>query len=218
MVDNFNNDKYYSNMRKIVLIGDIVASKSLENRNEVQRNLKSALKKVNNSNESLLSPLTVTLGDEFQGLYKNSDRLFSDIWQIISIMHPVRIRFSIGIGEIETPINKKQTIGMDGSAFHSAREGLEQIKKDTFLFNINFTERNIFLLQKNLSLLSHLTESWNGTRHKIFFQIINGQSVSSIAKNLQISKKAVYKNINSAGLNILKDLMIELSKHIYKLL
>ena len=53
----------------MVLIADIVNSRSIENRQQSQRNLKAIINSVNtHSIESLLSPITLTLGDKFRKL------------------------------------------------------------------------------------------------------------------------------------------------------
>ena len=101
----------------IALIGDIIESKKIQKRAEAQKKLLLQFNKINSISKTLASPYTITLGDEFQALYKKADDLFRDIWRIALLLHPERIRFSIGVGELSTKINKKQSIGMDGPAF-----------------------------------------------------------------------------------------------------
>jgi hypothetical protein len=44
-------------------------------------------------------------------------------------MHPYKIRFGVGIGDINTGIDPEKAIGADGSAYHCAREALADLKK-----------------------------------------------------------------------------------------
>ena len=51
------------------IIGDIIASKTISNRSEVQNHLKRILDQVNEEYKSnIASRFSITLGDEFQGL------------------------------------------------------------------------------------------------------------------------------------------------------
>ena len=64
----------------IAIIGDIVNSKQLKKRGEVQASLKQSLENINELfSEHIVSKMTLTLGDEFQGLLK----IGSPICQII---------------------------------------------------------------------------------------------------------------------------------------
>ena len=76
-------------MQYLALIGDIVDSKQLRDRGKFQTTLASTLKTVSSRNATLVSPYTITLGDEFQAVYKSADRLFLDIFSILRDIHPV---------------------------------------------------------------------------------------------------------------------------------
>src|SRR5690606_12661524 len=181
-------------MKRIAVIADIVSSKRIKNRAEVQKKLQSAFRRIN-KNSSVISPYTITLGDEFQAVYDKADFLFKDIWQIIYSVHPVKIRFSIGVGEISTRINRKQAIGMDGPAFYNARKGLEELKNTGYLLNIIFEEsNNTEICRQSLYLISHFAENWKETRVKILTMLHEGLMPKEIASRMAVTDKAVYKN------------------------
>jgi hypothetical protein len=191
-------------MKKIVLIGDIIASKKIRGRDKVQKKLNNLFQKINAGNKSLLSPYTITLGDEFQALYKNAFGLFKDIWQIMIILHPEKARFSFGVGEITTSINKKQAIGMDGPAFYSARQGLLQLKESGNLFNLSGDIKTAdHLINESLIMISHIVYNWKETRKEIFNYLYDEIPVKEISKKMKISEQAVYKNIEAGALNII---------------
>ncbi len=198
-------------MKKIVLIGDIVNSKSISQRSKVQSELNAVFKKLNNG-QSLLSPYTITLGDEFQAVYNKADFIFSHIWQISLAVHPLKIRFSLGAGDITTKINKAQAIGMDGPAFYNARNGLNELKESGFLFTINYDElASKEIIKQSLFLISHLSAGWKKSRLDILVFLYGNYSVAEIAKKLKISDKAVYKSIDAGALKIIIDLTNEIS-------
>jgi hypothetical protein len=90
----------------IVLIGDIVGSRDLDERSQIQRKLKRIFTLIKRKRSFLLSPYTITLGDEFQAVYGRAEYLFVDILNILSSIYPVKARFAIGIGGLKTPINR----------------------------------------------------------------------------------------------------------------
>jgi len=196
--------KELEEMKRIALIGDIVASRKIAGRKDAQKKLQRYFTTLNKSHKTLLSPFTITLGDEFQALYKTGDDLFKDIWEILLVIYPAKIRFSIGIGELSTRINKKQSIGMDGPAFYNARQGLTELKKTSYLINITTdAEKGNGLARNSLFLISQLTGKWKLTRLKILVMLYGGKSVREISGKLKITDKAVYKNMDSGSLNLI---------------
>lgn len=195
-------------MKRIVLIADIVSSRQIKDRDRVQKKLKVTLQRINQTSRSILSPLTITLGDEFQCVYSNADEIFRHIWQILYTSYPEKIRFSFGIGKITTGINRSQAIGMDGPAFYEAREGLEWLKQHDYFFNITSSDdlEMVSFARNALYLISHNIEGWNRNRIRIMNLLAEGTQVRSIVKMLGISEQAVYKNIGSGGLEVILDL------------
>ena len=203
-------------MKKIVLIGDIVDSKSISERGKIQLQLNTVFKKINNDKQ-LLSPYTITLGDEFQAVYSKADSVFNHIWQISLAIYPLKIRFSIGAGNITTKINKKQAIGMDGPAFYNARNGLNELKESGFLFTINSDELiSKEIMKQSLFLISHLISGWKKSRFDILVLLNENFNIGEIAKKLKISDKAVYKNIDAGALKIISDLTREITSNLNK--
>lgn len=85
------------------------------------------------NSSALLSPYTITLGDEFQAVYKAGSRVVEDLLFISRSLFPVSLRIALGIDDIATDINTKEAIGMDGPAFHAARDGLNNVKEEKSL-------------------------------------------------------------------------------------
>ena len=203
-------------MKKIVLIGDIVDSKSISERGKIQLQLNTVFKKINNDKQ-LLSPYTITLGDEFQAVYSKADSVFNHIWQISLAIYPLKIRFSIGAGDITTKINRKQAIGMDGPAFYNARNGLNELKESGFLFTINSDELiSKEIIKQSLFLISQLISGWKKSRFDILVLLNENISIGEIAKKLKITDKAVYKNIDAGALKIITDLTREITSNLNK--
>lgn len=204
----------------VIIIGDIEESRELKKskREEVQQELKEVLERINANASGLASPYTVTLGDEFQAVYSRADELFTHCWKILSVVHPVKVRFSIGFGAIVTPINPKQAIGMDGPAFHAARDGIEKLKKSGFLMQIGHEETSqatlLNILNGTLHLLSREVRNWNKNRVTMLHMLKEGMDYKEISSRLGLSKTAFYKNKEAGML----DEIIELTDNIAKML
>lgn len=200
------------------IIGDIKDSRELLNRNDVQEKLKKVLDDINRIyNDHIAANFLITLGDEFQGLMLSPDNIIKIVKYIQKDLHPVKIRFGVGIGEISTEINRKAAIGADGPAFYAARNVLtkiheleKKIKQQAPDIQISlYTNENIFEIKEIntlLSLIKTIEDNWTEKqRHTIWDMMINhgsqeacalrmNTSQSTIARRLADGKYAVYVN------------------------
>ena len=124
-----------------VIIGDMINSKKIPNRQEAQRELQNVLDKMNSKyNEAIASKFTITRGDEFQCLIKeDSIHLIPEIIDRISFQFTYPVRFGIALGTIESDLNPNQCIGMFGQALTLAEMSIEaakQKKKNDYGLNV----------------------------------------------------------------------------------
>lgn len=123
---------------KIALIADVISSKKIVERDKFQEILADILQKINEQfSQNIISNLTITLGDEFQGLVNDTMAalLIVDLIHLelrlktkAEINSEIILRWGIGIGEMSTPIlNQQQSIGSDGPAYWFARKAIEDI-------------------------------------------------------------------------------------------
>ncbi len=205
-------------MKYLAVIGDIVDSKHLPKRDEFQTKLAALLKETSSGNAAITSPYTITLGDEFQAVYKNADSLFVDIFSIWCAIYPAQARFAIGMGELSTGVNRKQALGMDGPAFHRAREAIARLKATGYLIRLqgepvkDAANDGWKLLNHLFNLVTHKVSGWTKNRLYIAHGVLAGESIAEMEKALRISKVAVYKNINAAALDELRGLCQEVTR------
>ena len=206
-------------MKKVVLIGDVISSKEIPNRGAAQRKINSALKKINGQSRSgLISPYTITLGDEFQSVYENADSILYDIFALMEYVYPIKIRFSLGVGKISTQINREMALGMDGTAFHFARQGIDELKDlDKYSINISGELREQNSIIKNvLFYISSVIGSWHLNRLKVLNLLLKGTEIAQAANKLKISRTAVYKNIEAGDIYLLINIINDISTIIDK--
>lgn len=189
-------------MNYIALIGDIRQSKELAERQQIQQRLREACDELNRrTNElGLVSPFTVTLGDEFQALFAHAAGLWRCIFRIESLLRPVRLRYGVGVGAIDTEINRASAIGMDGPAFHRAREAVDSLRQDGGSYRVLGLGEAQPLARHALDLVSHHRDGWRDNRVDIFSFLLAQIGVAQMAGALDISEQAVYKNIRKGRL------------------
>lgn len=205
----------------LVLIADIKSSRDVEGkeREKLQQKLEDTLDELNKEGKGVLSPYTVTLGDEFQAVFEKADAVFVHILKIMAAMHPIKVRFSLSVGEISTPVNTEQAIGMDGPAFHKAREGIDKLKESDFLFRIsteNDEDLTLKIINNSLKLLSKQILSWNKNRIIILHMLKEGYDYKEIIKTLDISRTAFYKNKDAGLLDVIDELSENMAEVINK--
>ncbi|MAL96509.1 MAG: hypothetical protein CME40_15660 [Haliea sp.] len=190
-------------MSYLAIIGDICGSREVAGRGTLQLRLQQVLDELNELyGDALVSPFTITLGDEFQALLSNATPVWQMIATLQSQLFPVQVRFGIGVGNIDTAINSQAALGMDGPAFHRARDAIDVLKEQGVLYRIGGVP-DVDLANHSLALVSHLQSQWKQTRFQVYQMYLAGLPVSDMAENLKISRTAIYKNINDGALEIL---------------
>ncbi|NLW72936.1 MAG: DNA-binding protein [Chloroflexi bacterium] len=199
----------------IAIIADIVHSRKLKNRERIQSDLSASLKRVNQVHAQVIaSDFTITLGDEFQGLFKFPKGLFKALDEISVAMYPVRLRFGIGLGEITTKINRELSIGADGPAYWNAREAIQFVRRSN-----DYGRSNIHVIASNsspeLSLVNELLKAtamiavnWRLTQIKVFRALLEEGlwtdkfDQGCLVRRLQISDSTLSQRLASSGLKL----------------
>ncbi len=183
-----------------VLIGDMVNSRRQYDRPAIQKDFLAVLDRLNREYQNDLAAfLTVTGGDEFQGLFREGENILRLILQLSSALQPVSFRFGLGYGPLATPVNKQNILAVDGPAFHLARGGLTEAKKNRLCFvlkgfpsdreeAVNLVGRLFF---NSLAELSPKQRTAVGLMLKF-------NSQKEVADHLGISKSAVSQRLKGA--------------------
>lgn len=195
-------------MKYIIIIGDIINSKNISNRQIFQENLKNYLYNINKEYDKyLVSNFTVTLGDEFQAVFNDSKYIFEIIDKIQFFINPIKIRFGIGIGNIITNIDKNLSIGSDGPGYWNARNCIDKLRKyhergikditNIMIKGID-NESLELLLNQIINLLSILKSRWTTNQNKMIEFIVNNYGYYNDFLQIDLSKEL---NIDSSSVN-----------------
>lgn len=193
--------------RYTVVMGDIVGSEASNDRARLHRTFNDAVKRVNGQYSSeIASPMTITLGDEFQGLVKSRIAAFQIIhdMRLELLVQDVKCRFVIGDVILETPLNETSAWNMLGKGLAAARQRLEE-KGDpnTYRFSFLMEAGQEQLLEAVGAGLTYLEEDWTRKqRDYVIAALLKKQSVEEIAGAAGVSSRAVYKGLEAANLKL----------------
>lgn len=192
------------------IIGDIIHSKNLKDRHGIQMKLNHILNQINTEfEEDIAAKFIITLGDEFQGLLHSSGNILKIIDLIQFKLYPIRLRFGIGIGEIDTQIDRNMALGADGPAYHYARNMIQYLKMKekgklsgsaNIMFYSGFHIEIITLINCNLQFCSYLERNWTDKQRELLEKMILDElNQSQAAKELQIAQSSIQRRLKAAG-------------------
>ena len=153
-----------STQKHHVLMGDVTGS-SKRRAADVAQSIEDATKKVNSVfEEQILSPLTVTLGDEFQGVIASASATFEIIKLLqdrIFAQNLPPLHFSWVYGNIDTPINPEIAHGMLGPALTTARKNLTRKDRDRPDIQVDLSDGDTTsILQNTLFARDEISSRW----------------------------------------------------------
>lgn len=180
-------------MKAFILMADVIESSSYSGKN-LMTNFKQMVASANKIFESnISSPLTITLGDEFQGIVKSLQHSIEIIFLLDELLLEskidYRLRYVINFGEIDTPINKQSSHEMLGKGLTDARELLNEIKSmgaNVLIKGLN-SEKQAKL---NLAFILYRSfyDDWNKKERKDAFDFLQNIDYKELAR---INKKAI---------------------------
>nr|VFJ57530.1 MAG: SatD family (SatD) [Candidatus Kentron sp. DK] len=187
---------------RYILMGDIIKSREYD-ATQLRRKF---LRLVSSCNETLtdgiLSPYTVTLGDEFQGVASSLGKAIEAIFHMEEtafLREPrFRIRYVTVYGAIDTPINPTIAHTMMGSGLARAREMLTNRGRTPRRFRFHLGDAYLDnQLNRLFSVIDGLSERWRAEDARLILDMLhntNNRDVGAIhAKNRsQIWKRRNY--------------------------
>ena len=169
--------------------------------------------------KDLLSPYSRNQDGCFQGIFASGKHLLQNLFLIREHFYPYDIQFSIGVGEVKSPINSVMATNIEGKAIDYAEFGLSSAPKSgNHLVMRGFSKSLEGIMNPSVELLWSSTRNWNLNRLKILNYKLQGNTEAKIAQLMQISERAIYKNIAEAKLIHWKDLIFAVEENISRVL
>lgn len=200
-----------------ILMADIVDSSEYSS-GPLMDEFKRLVKKVNNEFESKIkSPLTITLGDEFQGILSDLSSAVEIIFRleelIVERVSGFKLRYVLLFGEVETPIEAKHAHGMLGKGLTEARNRLAELKKTFNRFDVVGLSVSV-QLNKLLVLFQHFVDSWHEKDRQVVAAFLKYGDYKMVAKKLKKDPSSMWRRERSLAISeylVCKELIKEIT-------
>lgn len=192
-------------MNHTILMADVVDSHDFEGQALMEK-FQELVKFINQIfSGSILSPLTITLGDEFQGVADSTasamEMVFSMEEWIIENQWEFKLRYVITEGKIDTKLNQESAHEMLGEGLTRARKTLGKMKKESLRFSISLTDELLTSrLSKTLKLSQYFIDSWQPKDRTTVAGFLNGLDYKELAKKLGKDDSSVWRRRKSLAI------------------
>jgi len=188
-----------STKEPIILMADIIDSRKNDQK-ALMETFKRLTDDVNKRNKRWLrSPITITLGDEFQCVVKNTAKAIAIILQLeeklIIENAGFKLRYVVYQGPIDTPINEDIAYGMLGEGLTKAREALESSKATNNRYAIHLHKQQAAIaLTASMSIYQNITEDWKLEKdHALICKFLELKDYKLVAEALGKTRSQIWK-------------------------
>lgn len=210
-------------MRVPILMADVIDSRKKEPKALIHK-LRELVGVINKEHDRIQSPLTITLGDEFQGIVPSVSEGIQIIFEIEELIlqnnSEIRLNYVLNLGEIETDINPKVAYEMMGEGLTLARESLAWLKKEDqrFLVLLGDDQQALQeLLNKSLLIYQSFLDSWKPKDRVIVSEFLKNGDYRLVAEKVKIDKSNAWRRKRSLKIKeyeTIKEIILTLSKNL----
>lgn len=153
--------------------------------------------------ESIESPLTITLGDEFQGIVASASKGVNIILAmeeyILEEEFDFKLRYVLHEGEVETPINEEKAYEMLGPGLTDARKMLNEMKKENgrFLLSIDGSKE----ANKMMRITQHFIDGWHPKDRSTVSGFLQGHDYKAMAKIESKDESSLWRRRKSLAID-----------------
>lgn len=194
-------------------MGDVVNSSDYDGE-ALSKGLKELVENTNTKfSETILSPLTITLGDEFQGILRSVssgiDLLFHFEEELLKTEPDFKLHYVLLLGEIETEINPDIAYEMMGEGLTEARKLLSTKKRNRkrFRFKLQNKEQTE-QLSRIFEVLDTIILNWKKEDYPLILDMINNDNNSEVGELHDKNRDQIWKRRKTLMINeynLLKD-------------
>ncbi|MGE4002500.1 MAG: SatD family protein [Planctomycetaceae bacterium] len=187
-----------------ILMADVIGSRSRSGET-VSRQLQKLVAAANEQ-DGVLSPLVVTLGDEFQGVLTDLGAacdliLFLEQEFLRRKIH-FQLRYSLYEGMIDTPVNRERAHGMLGPGLTAARELLNDKRPGSPRIRVSIQNAEVgSALQDLFSVMTALKERWNVRDYELILAMLANRNDAEVAEVFDKNRSQIWKRRNTLLVN-----------------
>lgn len=146
-----------------------------------------------------LSPITITLGDEFQAVVKSLSAtveiIFSIEEEIIKMGKDIRLKYVVEYGNVDTDINSKIAYEMLGGGLTSAREHLLESKREKDK-RVNFYLRNEeagLAIENAFFVAISIRDKWKVKDSNLMAAFMEHRNYQKVAQALSVDRSQIWR-------------------------
>lgn len=180
-----------------IIMGDVTGSRSMTAQNLIEK-LNPLVDDANiRFRDALLSPLTITLGDEFQGVAQDFSTLCEIVfWFQNEVLRRqmFRMHFVIVRGRIDTDINPDIAHGMLGEGLAHARELLTRKDRSRPRYQVDtgLKDQNV-VFNELFSVLEGLENRWSDGDYGLIDALLTQDSDAIVGSLFSKDRSQIYK-------------------------
>ncbi|WP_407360342.1 SatD family protein [Microbacterium sp. LBN7] len=196
----------------IAVLADIVGSRKLDDRTAAQQVLDETIARVEADLPLAAQPLTPTVGDEQQGVYRDlGESLISLLMIQLRLPDGIGFRFGIGVGEVSAVESVHGELA-DGPGWYAARAAIDTVharegraipRARTWIVGApgqdEVMESTIAASNAYLLVRDELVGAMSERERRLTYGRLIGRSQHGLAEEEGISQPSVSKSLRSAG-------------------
>lgn len=185
-----------------VLLGDVVASRDIDERPEFGATLADACDAVSDRHaDEFVAPLEPLKGiDEVGGVLTGPQELYDVLDGLRERLHPQELRVAVAAGSVDVGLETGDISRMDGPAFHRADELLSELGSSSLRVAFDFERAPLdAALADEVNLLFLLKRRWTDRQRDIVRAYRDTESQGAVADELGVSQPAVSQALARAS-------------------
>lgn len=182
------------------LIGDVVDSRRVPDREALQSRLVEALAGVSAETNSTL---TMTVGDEFQGRLPDLESALAASLRLhLALLDIARLRIGIGVGGLSLETDAASPIGQDGPVWWRARAAIEAVAAggDEERTRLDTGTDWDGALNAYLRLRDSVIDRFDEADAVIALGLLDGATQKEMARRLGLNQSSVSRRVNRHGI------------------
>ena len=196
-------------MLTATLIGDVVASRTADDRSALHERLTAVLAHVNDT-FAPTTPLRITVGDEFQGGFDTLGHAVQASLRLrLALMPELDVRHGLGWGEVR--VLQEEPRVEDGSSWWAARDAIHEIqeaqghpgsrfRRTAYRVASDQAGPDADLVNAALVLRDAAVGALSERSLSVLRGLLDGRTQRELAESLGISPSAVSQRVRSDGL------------------
>jgi len=201
--------------RRLVLLGDVVNSRQVDDRKAFGDQLAEACAAVTDAHRDAFdAPLEPLKGvDEIGGVLTGPAVLYDVLDDLRERLHPQEIRIAVAAGEVDVGVDTGEVARMDGPAFHRTDELLADLAGSPLRVALDLDAAPLDdAIADEVNLLFRLKADWTDRQRRVVDAYRTTGSQSDAAAELGVSQAAVSQALSRADYATVREIETRLRR------